>query len=129
MSGNPRYALLSSAEGFSVFELTRRSAIVTALSASLIAGRAHAAAQAGDHAMTNDSELEQHRHDWDWLVGNWRVRHHRLKERLTGSTEWQEFDGTCVMTPTLNGFGNMDDNWLDLPGGAYRAMGIRAFQS
>ncbi|MES1201626.1 MAG: DUF1579 domain-containing protein, partial [Pseudomonadota bacterium] len=23
--------------------------------------------------------------------------------------------------------GNMDDNWIDLPAGAYRAMGIRAF--
>jgi hypothetical protein len=31
------------------------------------------------------------------------------------------------MVPTLNGFGNMDDNWLDLPSGAYRAMGVRAF--
>lgn len=77
--------------------------------------------------MSQDQDLERHRHDWDWLIGSWNVRHHRLKERLAGSTEWAEFDGTSTMVPTLNGFGNMDDNWLDLPTGAYRAMGIRAF--
>lgn len=77
--------------------------------------------------MSQDLDLERHRHDWDWLVGSWNVRHHRLKERLACSTEWVEFDGTCTMIPTLNGLGNMDDNWLDMPTGAYRAMGIRAF--
>ncbi|MBC7767229.1 MAG: DUF1579 domain-containing protein [Phycisphaerales bacterium] len=77
--------------------------------------------------MTAQQDVARHAHDWDWLVGSWRVRHRRLKGRLVGSTEWDEFDGTCVMVPTLNGFGNMDDNWLDLPAGAYRAMGIRAF--
>lgn len=71
--------------------------------------------------------LERHRHDWDWLIGSWTVRHHRLKARLAGSTDWDSFDGSCTMIPTLNGFGNMDDNWLDLPAGAYRAMSIRAF--
>ena len=77
--------------------------------------------------MSEDPALAAHAHDWDWLEGSWRVRHHRLKERLAGSTEWEEFDGTCAMVRTMNGFGNMDDNWLDLPAGAYRAMGIRAF--
>lgn len=77
--------------------------------------------------MSTAEDLERHRHDWDWLIGSWNVRHHRLKARLAGSNEWNEFAGTCTMVPTLNGFGNMDDNWLDLPAGAYRAMGIRAF--
>jgi hypothetical protein len=27
----------------------------------------------------------------------------------------------------MGGFGNMDDNWLDDPNGAYRAMGVRAY--
>ncbi len=77
--------------------------------------------------MLEPEELERHCHDWDWLSGSWNVRHHRMKARLAGSTEWEEFDGACRMVPTLNGFGNMDDNWLDLPAGPYRAMGIRAF--
>lgn len=102
----------------SEFAITRRSALVTAVSAAFFAN--------GAHAMT-DAELEPHRHDWDWLEGSWRVRHHRLKARLMGSTEWEHFDGTCAMVRTMDGLGNMDDNWLDLPAGAYRAMGVRAF--
>jgi hypothetical protein len=68
-------------------------------------------------------------HDWDFLVGRWNVRHRRLKARLAGSTEWDEFDGTCVNWPTLGGEGNVDDNLLELPGGTYRALGIRALNA
>src|SRR6185503_6961690 len=93
---------------------------------ALAAFASNANAQTGDHRMT-DADLARHAHDWDWLAGSWNVRHRRLNGRLVGSTDWQEFDGTCRMVPTLAGLGNMDDNWLDLPSGAYRAMGIRAF--
>jgi hypothetical protein len=36
-------------------------------------------------------------HDFDFLVGQWQVRHRRLKERLADSHEWVEFEGTCAM--------------------------------
>jgi hypothetical protein len=65
--------------------------------------------------------------DFDWLIGSWRVRHRRLKERLANNNEWIEFDGTCSMRTLLGGCGNVDDNWLAMPGGAYRAVGLRAF--
>lgn len=104
---------------------TRRGALVDTLSAALIANTAQAAAQTGDQNMSTTAN--DHRHDWDWLVGRWNVRHRRLKERLAGSTEWDEFNGTSTLWLTLNGHGTVDDNWLDLPGGAYRAMGVRGF--
>lgn len=66
-------------------------------------------------------------HDFDFLLGSWRVQHRRLKERLAGNNEWQEFDGTSTVQPVLGGNGNMDDNVLDLPGGSYRAVTLRAF--
>jgi len=66
-------------------------------------------------------------HDFDWLVGDWRVKHRRLKERLAGSHEWVEFAGTCSMRQLMNGWGNVDDNFLDIPGGAYRAAGLRSY--
>lgn len=66
-------------------------------------------------------------HDWDFLVGRWTVRHRRLKARLAGSTEWEEFAGTSELWLTLGGMGNVDDNVLQLPGGTYRALTIRAF--
>lgn len=66
-------------------------------------------------------------HDFDFLFGSWRVAHRKLKARLVGSTEWWEFGGTTVCQPVLGRFGNMDDNVLDQPGAAYRAVTLRAF--
>ena len=60
-------------------------------------------------------------HDFDFLFGDWQVHHRRLKERLAGSTEWIEFDGTQSTRPALGGAGNVSENWFDMPGGASRA--------
>lgn len=65
--------------------------------------------------------------DFDFLIGDWRVLHRRLRRRLAGDREWQEFEGTCSARKVLGGFGNIDDNWLGLPDGAYRAVTLRAF--
>ena len=77
--------------------------------------------------MSDEPVSTGHEHDWDWLVGSWNVSHRRLKARLAGSTEWEEFDGTSVLWLTMGGLGTVDDNVLELPGGTYRAVGIRAF--
>lgn len=65
--------------------------------------------------------------DFDFLIGHWKVSHRRLKERLLGCQDWEHFDGRCRMWPLLGGLGNIDDNVLDLPGGAYRAASMRMF--
>ena len=67
------------------------------------------------------------RSGFDFLVGHWTVRHRRLKERLAGCTEWEEFRGTCSLRPLLNRQANVDDNVLELPSGRYRAASIRAY--
>ncbi len=36
-----------------------------------------------------------HAHDWDWLIGEWSVKHRRLRDRLAGCTDWDEFGGMC----------------------------------
>ena len=109
--------------------MTRREALIATLAAAgATAGLVDsAAAQSGGPPATLDPALAAHAHDWDWLAGRWNVRHHRLKARLAGSTEWEDFNGTCQMFPTMGGFGNVDDNYLELPAGAYRAVGVRAF--
>ncbi len=66
-------------------------------------------------------------HDFDFLFGAWNVAHHRLKERLAGSVEWDDFTGTCVVSSMLDGAGNVDDNVVHLPTGTYRAMAMRSF--
>ncbi len=65
--------------------------------------------------------------DFDFIIGSWTVRHRRLVDRLAGSTDWAEFDGTSETRKTLGGFGNLEDNWLDLPDGAYRAVALRSY--
>jgi hypothetical protein len=56
-------------------------------------------------------------HDFDFYMGSWRIHHRRLKERLAGNDEWEEFEGTSVAWPLLGGAGNVDDNVLELPAG------------
>lgn len=68
-----------------------------------------------------------HKEDWRWLVGRWDVWHRRLKERLAGSNEWEEFAGKSVLWLVMSGLGTIDDNTMELPGGAYRGLTLRAF--
>ena len=49
-------------------------------------------------------------HDFDFLVGEWRVQHRRLKERLANNREWVEFGGTCSNRTLMEGWGNVDEN-------------------
>jgi len=63
--------------------------------------------------------------DWDFLVGQWNVRHRRLRQRLVGNKDWDEFDGTLVNWPVLGGHGNVGDNVMHLPGETVRGVSIR----
>jgi hypothetical protein len=66
-------------------------------------------------------------HDFDFLVGSWTVQHRRLKHRLAHSNEWETFSGTCKTWLLLDGQGDVDDNVIQAPGGAYRAATLRSF--
>lgn len=66
-------------------------------------------------------------HDFDFLIGEWRVHNRRLKERLVGSHDWEEFDGTIRSMKTLDGLGNVDDTVFNTPAGIYRGMAPRAY--
>jgi hypothetical protein len=67
--------------------------------------------------------------DFDFFIGKWNVRHRRLAARLAGSSEWHEFRGTTELRTILGGSGNIDDNVLELPGGAYRAVTLRSYDA
>lgn len=66
-------------------------------------------------------------HDFDFLNGDWKTHHRRLKDRFVGSSDWLEFDGTFSHRPLMDGWGNMGDNVFDMPGGAYRGVSLRAY--
>ena len=65
--------------------------------------------------------------DFDFVIGSWDVAHRRLKERLANCSEWVEFSGTSQTSKVLGGYGNVEDNVLELPEGSYRAIAIRSF--
>ena len=68
-------------------------------------------------------------HDFDFLIGSWRVQHRKLKHRLAHSSEWDIFSGTCEARAVLGGQGDVDDNVLKDPTGTYRALTLRAFDT
>jgi hypothetical protein len=100
--------------------LHRRHLLQTAIAAAL--PLAAKAASQETPAMPID-----HKHDFDFFFGSWRVSHRQLKKRLAGSTEWIEFTGNCNVVPTLGGAGNMDDNIIEKPDITYRAMTVRTY--
>lgn len=51
----------------------------------------------------------------------------RLKERLIGCQEWEEFTGTTETRPMPGGNGNVEDSLIYFPSGPYRAIAIRDF--
>jgi hypothetical protein len=77
--------------------------------------------------ITGEPAMTDHSHDFDFLIGKWKVHHRRLAKRLAGNHEWVEFEGTSQLWMTMNGHGTIDDNEIDLPSGAYHAMGIRSY--
>ena len=67
------------------------------------------------------------RNDFDFLIGTWKVHHGTLKQRLHGSTEWNEFEGDMVSRKILNGIGNLDENLIHAKTGLVHAIALRLF--
>lgn len=63
--------------------------------------------------------------DFDFLHGRWRVAHRKLRERLTGCTDWLTFNGTAEVRPALCGVANVDRCTFD--GYEHEGMTVRLF--
>ena len=66
--------------------------------------------------------------DFDFLFGRWHIRNLRLRERLVGSNDWEEFEATSVARPLLDGLGNEDEFRTDHDGG-FIGMSFRFFDA
>jgi hypothetical protein len=66
--------------------------------------------------------------DFDFWMGKWNVRNRRLRERLAGSDEWDEFEATSAAWPLLDGLGNQDEFRTDYAGG-FIGMSFRFFDA
>ena len=76
--------------------------------------------------MSDTLQAETTARDFDFLMGSWNVTNRRLKRRLAGSDDWEEFASTSVARPILDGFGNQDVFETDHEGG-FTGMSFRFF--
>lgn len=67
--------------------------------------------------------------DFDFFLGSWDVKHRRLKKRLAGNNDWEEFEGSTRCQSLLGGVANINDSVSYRAGGVYRGMGLRAFDA
>lgn len=67
------------------------------------------------------------RDDFDFFIGSWTTHHKHLRERLRGSTEWDEFSGTVVCRKLLGGLGNLDEGVFEMPKGRVLGLTLRTF--
>jgi hypothetical protein len=87
------------------------------------------AAVPGLIAMSSAQGASSAAHDFDAFLGKWQVRHRRLKQRLVGNTQWEEYDGTSNWQSILGGIANFNESVVQRAGQTYRSMGLRAFDA
>lgn len=67
------------------------------------------------------------REDFDFLIGSWKSKQRRLRERLKGSQSWEEFEATLEVRKVLGGLGNFDELSMVRPSGVARGITLRLF--
>jgi hypothetical protein len=53
--------------------------------------------------------LRDGQHDFDFEIGKWKAHVRRLTHPLSGAKDWEEFDGTVITTPFMDGRGNLSE--------------------
>jgi hypothetical protein len=66
------------------------------------------------------------RHGFDFMLGSWRARFRLLRHPLSGSNEWETFDGT-ILDRSVLGFANIEEAVLYRETGHERAVTVRLF--
>jgi hypothetical protein len=83
-------------------------------------------AASGD-AGTDGAAVEPGQHDFDFAFGTWRTHVRRLKDPLSGSNDWVEYDGTHTIRKVWNGRANLGELEADGPAGHIEAVSPRYF--
>jgi hypothetical protein len=100
------------------FRITLTAGELTAAMGGMACAHSSQVAPIPTRARANPAGL----HDFDFLIGEWRVHHRRLK-----GGEWLEIDGMCSHRDLMDGWANMDEYLINAPGGAYRAVALRSY--
>jgi hypothetical protein len=73
------------------------------------------------------TKVQDGRADFDFLIGTWVGQNRRLRERLKGSTSWEEFEGVAVARHILGGLGNIDEVTFNRESGPAMGFTLRLF--
>jgi hypothetical protein len=65
--------------------------------------------------------------DFDYFIGSWKVHHRRLRKRLIGSTDWEEFEGATRCESLFGGAANLNESVSFRGGVKSHGLGLRAF--
>jgi len=84
-------------------------------------------APASTEAPAAEDKERDGQHDFDFLVGTWKTHHRRLRNPLTGSKTWVEFDGTVVGRMLWDGRVSEDEGVIHDPAGSFDGMTIRFY--
>lgn len=66
------------------------------------------------------------RGDFDYFLGSWRVEHRRLRKRLAGSNDWEEFAGRTHCQQLFGGLVNLNESISYRGGRTSYGLGLRA---
>ncbi len=75
------------------------------------------------------AEPRDGQHDFDFFVGTWKTHHRRLRNPLTGSKTWAEFDGTTIGRVIWDGRVSEDEAVIDDPAGRFEGMSVRFYDT
>lgn len=75
---------------------------------------------------TTPPDIADGARDFDFLIGRWRLHHRRLRERLRGSQQWDEFDGSGETRALPEGLGNREEVRFDY-GGPVTGLAFRFY--
>lgn len=63
--------------------------------------------------------------DFDFLIGEWKIRNLRLKERFAGCHIWDEFHATSTVRKLLDDTANLEE--MDMPSQGFSGITLRLF--
>lgn len=66
-------------------------------------------------------------HDFDFLIGNWKILNRKLDSRMNDCDKWTEFEAKHKFKKILNGFGNTESFTTESDGRAFEAITLRLF--
>ena len=76
---------------------------------------------------TPNAQDRDGQHDFDFYIGTWKLHNRRLRNPLTGSNNWVEFEGTSVAHKVWGGRANMDETEFDDPAGHIQGLTVRLY--